>query len=94
MRRPGVRLSNSVGHQVARSAISHRTQRRNDLATFLSISNSVGGTVPATTALRTNFASWTGSMIAGSKCGPKAGRTGFRQCATLKWPSAIVGTTS
>jgi hypothetical protein len=36
MRRPGVRLSNSVGHQVARPAISQKTQRQNDLATFLS----------------------------------------------------------
>jgi hypothetical protein len=34
--RPKVRLSNSVGHQVARPAISRRTQRQNDLATFLS----------------------------------------------------------
>jgi len=36
MRRPGVRLNNSVGYQVAARAISRRTQRRNDLATFLS----------------------------------------------------------
>jgi hypothetical protein len=35
MRRPGVRLSNSVGHQVARPAISLRIQRRNALATVI-----------------------------------------------------------
>lgn len=35
MRRPGVRLNNSVGYQVARPAISQRSQRRNHLATFL-----------------------------------------------------------
>ncbi len=35
MRRPGVRLNNSVGYQMARRAISRRTKRQNDLATFL-----------------------------------------------------------
>ena len=35
MRRHGVRLSNSVGHQVARRAISQRTQRQNELASFI-----------------------------------------------------------
>ena len=35
MRRPGACLNNSVGHQVARRAISRRTQRQNDLASFI-----------------------------------------------------------
>lgn len=35
MRRPGVRLNNSVGYQVARPAISQRSQRRNHLASFI-----------------------------------------------------------
>jgi hypothetical protein len=35
MRRPGVRLNNSVGYQVARRAISRRTQRQINLASFI-----------------------------------------------------------
>ncbi len=35
MRRPGVRPNNSVGHQVARPVISRRSQRQNDLASFI-----------------------------------------------------------
>ena len=79
MRRPGVRLNNSVGHQVARRAISRRSRARTISLPSSRTSDSADCTPPTILAGPISFASSTGSMSAGSKCRPRAGRIGFRR---------------